>query len=589
MRKLRSRTVASSSSTDSSFTSLPSVTKQLKRSKKLRKSLNTFNTSNTNTEVFEEQSKKFPLSSTLPDDSAALKSKYKRSSRTSLSSSTSSKVSNKQNEEKLKKSLKKSKRITKDNTLVSSGEENFIKLSEKHNNVSLDKEEFPVDLYESPASSLDKTLTKSDSIITENQSAGENNETFIKMDHSLLEKDNHENDRRDTFCIKSDEENRRGTFQIKNGSGQWSVIDISDDSVALSDTFTIENNNSDSSNKKEKCEFKKVRKGNLIEDNSPVNKNKVTLHPKKDLSQKKDVITLHSNTSPNESQIKGSPNNSKPKMNLEETVETPSKNRKKWVKFLTPTTHSPLLRHTTYSEMKSSDDFKTSSPIEAKKGSSSKKQKLVKSSKKENSFTTESEKKTFKPTTMPNFIALHKRVFDKMESIKDYSERKQLRAKQLMSGEKPSAKPVQKENKNKAVKSSNELFGTKINKPDPTTHSRFGFKLKTDEQRTPKQKKETSIRKTPHPEKVLKTSLKGNLSLKEPKKVVTGNIFSQSSVSDKPKEKPVPVFSRGHFVAAANKMKVQEKLGNRENRREYVKGIRTNKRFDLLMKMREKE
>lgn len=195
-------------------------------------------------------------------------------------------------------------------------------------------------------------------------------------------------------------------------------------------------------------------------------------------------------------------------------------------------------------------------------------------------------------TKIPNFALIHQRAFDKLENIKEMSERKAARAKLLLSGYKPPSENIAKastkrkelkfsptrpnisikESNNKGVNKLN-VSVTKISKMSP---SKSNLKVAN------KENKLTSLEKK-------KEALKAKSqipNLKLPNTIISekkgftrfGFKIGAQSVKKTTKDEQVK--------AVANKTKVMKNTV--EERRNIIQGVRSNRRFELIMKMRNK-
>ncbi|XP_057652188.1 uncharacterized protein LOC130891443 [Diorhabda carinulata] len=225
----------------------------------------------------------------------------------------------------------------------------------------------------------------------------------------------------------------------------------------------------------------------------------------------------------------------------------------------------------------------TFSPLE--KDKSLKKLGQSKPSKQEN-------KVLVKRTKLPNFALIHQRAYDKLENVREMSQRKAARAQQLLSGKKP---------------------GPDLNMKIPTSN----LKIKSPNSKLKSPKSRKLLRYTPkksHPLEnlpepctssivVVKTSTKITPSKSNPKKIVKP-VIKKTAKSNIPKiidKKPLSklgfkiettgkdnkVIRQDQLKAAANKTKPSR--NSLEARRTVIQNVRTNRRFDLLMKMRKKD
>lgn len=153
--------------------------------------------------------------------------------------------------------------------------------------------------------------------------------------------------------------------------------------------------------------------------------------------------------------------------------------------------------------------------------------------------------KKIKRTALPNFALIHQRANEKIESLLEYSNRKKDRAKKLLTGTKQNVVTSQ----------------ASTSKDVPGKSSRNLFESITGTSITYKEKNKSSF-------KIL-----------EPKP----NIPKRVPIPTK-----APVAKRDEFREIANKNRVKT-TSNRDNSRVFLKGVRTNKRFELLMKMRQQQ
>ncbi|XP_018568933.1 uncharacterized protein LOC108909169 [Anoplophora glabripennis] len=196
-------------------------------------------------------------------------------------------------------------------------------------------------------------------------------------------------------------------------------------------------------------------------------------------------------------------------------------------------------------------------------------------------------------TKIPNFALIHQRAYDKLENIKEMSERKATRAKLLLSGRKPPDENIPKastkrkelkfspvhlksspsnetKNVNRSRNNKPNISVTKINNLSP---SKSNLKVANKENKlNPLGKK--------------KELLKAKSQLPKPKAVIaeekgfTRFGFKVGSVNIKKASKEEQV------KAVAAKSKIMK--NTLEERRNVIQGVRSNRRFELLMKMRNK-
>ncbi|CAB3249560.1 unnamed protein product [Arctia plantaginis] len=181
-------------------------------------------------------------------------------------------------------------------------------------------------------------------------------------------------------------------------------------------------------------------------------------------------------------------------------------------------------------------------------------------------------------TRLPNFAILHQKQFEKMESLGECQERKAKRAKQMLTpsalkitlekispknnadSEKPTTKETTKPKDKTEISSKKPLTFESI-KPGFT---RFGFRLNLD------------VNPFSIPPKTDKP--KDKLSGTAPKPSLTGATSKLREPSDRREAAKQTVMREKSFV---EKRKV-----NRSENRTFIKGVRTNRRFELQMKLR---
>ncbi|KAJ8723611.1 hypothetical protein PYW07_007591 [Mythimna separata] len=204
-------------------------------------------------------------------------------------------------------------------------------------------------------------------------------------------------------------------------------------------------------------------------------------------------------------------------------------------------------------------------------------------------------------TRLPNFAALHQKQFDRMESLNECQERKAKRARQLLT---PTAPPgllerISPKNNTESPKKIKESAKAKEKIDNPTKKlpalesARPGAKDKTD---TPTKKLPTAEASRPG---FTRFGFKLNLDV---------NPFSiPSKAMEKPKVKPVEkpngIVPRAGILpslaGATTSRREVAKLAvmreksftdrrnlKRNENRTVIKGVRTNRRFELQMKMR---
>lgn len=169
--------------------------------------------------------------------------------------------------------------------------------------------------------------------------------------------------------------------------------------------------------------------------------------------------------------------------------------------------------------------------------------------------------KSIKKTKMPNFAQIHQKAYEKLENIKEMSERKAARAQKLLSGHKPELGMTYK-SPCKSRKALNYSPGkhtskTKITASIPIVQSDL-----------PKNANNIVSNKN------LKRTLEKRCILRP------GFIVEKSGNIKK------TILKHEQLQALANKKYIV--TDTVENRRKVVQNVRTNRRFELLMQMRKK-
>lgn len=168
----------------------------------------------------------------------------------------------------------------------------------------------------------------------------------------------------------------------------------------------------------------------------------------------------------------------------------------------------------------------------------------------------------FKRKKMPDFSALHKKQFDKMEDIASMTKRKEERAKLLLSGSKPS--PLK----------------TRNNIENPFAKQLFEEKKKTSKVHFTPETRDNSLLQYTLPKTPIPKHLPEVSKEKERRKTKEGfTRYGFKKIIPREQEKRLLALS------VANKKK-PDIISNKEKRKEMLKGVRTNRRFELLMQMR---
>ncbi|KAM3959283.1 mitotic spindle and nuclear protein [Aphomia sociella] len=189
-------------------------------------------------------------------------------------------------------------------------------------------------------------------------------------------------------------------------------------------------------------------------------------------------------------------------------------------------------------------------------------------------------------TKLPNFAALHQRRFDKMESLDECQERKAKRARQLLIPSAP-VTVLERSSPRGSLVNTEPLKQKDVKKPDTTVakkavtpakklstldtlkpgYTRFGFKMNID------------VNPFSIPNKSV-VKPKEN----KPKALLTRQVTLPSLAGTTSTRREVAkqtVMREKSFTLASEKRNEKRK----ENR-SIIKGVRTNRRFDLQMKMR---
>ncbi|KAG1651559.1 hypothetical protein GQR58_026950 [Nymphon striatum] len=162
----------------------------------------------------------------------------------------------------------------------------------------------------------------------------------------------------------------------------------------------------------------------------------------------------------------------------------------------------------------------------------------------------------------PNFAKIHQKQFDQMESLTDYVQKKQ-NLKEETSAKKFTPLKIRKNVSVSFKDASNSISSKKF-------------------------------QKTPAPKELKPPTFKFESVLRDSwnKPVVTPATSKESNISGKFKLKesklPKPTLQEKHMKLKNISTETEKVSQIRKHRREFVKGVRTNKRFELQMKMRMK-
>ncbi|KAK9874904.1 hypothetical protein WA026_005719 [Henosepilachna vigintioctopunctata] len=194
---------------------------------------------------------------------------------------------------------------------------------------------------------------------------------------------------------------------------------------------------------------------------------------------------------------------------------------------------------------------------------------------------------------MPNFAKIHQKAREKMENIVQLTERKAERAKLLLSGQKPndSRDVLNSDNNARDVKRSHKQLTFDSSKPSTSR----GF-LRVYQGNAKKEQLKVASTEIP-----VFNEIKSELSKDIGLKVAVPEKHKNAEKTRQPKATSLKKITQFGFKirsdscsenkldqikALAAKTKLQQ--DNRAEQRSILKGVRSNKRFELLMKMRKK-
>ncbi|CAH1363681.1 unnamed protein product [Tenebrio molitor] len=232
---------------------------------------------------------------------------------------------------------------------------------------------------------------------------------------------------------------------------------------------------------------------------------------------------------------------------------------------------------------------------------------------------------------IPNFSLIHQKALNKVESIAEYKQRKENRAKMLLSGKKPCTAPTNKENKKYLRFAADTLYKEQCSTfiPLPSTPMPKCRIMKTPQ---PERCRNFKINNSSNDQMVLQESqmnaafCQQKIKVKD-KKIVTSKNIDESTKFDKVKfnlpskyEKVEKIFENKCFNLENSNLSNKELHNNKqicfgsgfnlkvnkpnikndfktivknksvkntiESRRFAIKGVRSNRRFELLMNMR---
>jgi len=193
-------------------------------------------------------------------------------------------------------------------------------------------------------------------------------------------------------------------------------------------------------------------------------------------------------------------------------------------------------------------------------------------------------------TKLPNFAAIHEKQFNKMESLVDHVERKAVRAKELTN----SARKMINGNSSAQKSSAKKLPTTNTmvtNRPRPQAVKKI---MMPSDLLTPMKPEEVErMKKLPTPRKIIAVQPKSRLPLLA--KSVT-KVFSGISTASAPapssnirKAGPAAAIAPHQSKLEARRQRHMEMFKGRitkENKGELIRGVRSNRRFELQMQHR---
>lgn len=215
-------------------------------------------------------------------------------------------------------------------------------------------------------------------------------------------------------------------------------------------------------------------------------------------------------------------------------------------------------------KFKNLERFRVSTPLSAKKLPAVRNTSLALQKEKNRTFNESLNdlSTSIKRTKLPNFAKIHQKALDRSEDILEMTQRKEQRAKLLMSGHKP---PASTSMRKKSPRKSSPKAG-----PSKTSKKQLNFNKAAS-----KILMESKI-----------PSRKPTLALATAKRELKIEVRENGTTRFGFKQKPaVSTLSRENLIkTVVNKSKIQE--NSLDNRRNVIKGVRSNRRFELLMSMR---
>ncbi|CAK1547525.1 unnamed protein product [Leptosia nina] len=189
---------------------------------------------------------------------------------------------------------------------------------------------------------------------------------------------------------------------------------------------------------------------------------------------------------------------------------------------------------------------------------------------------------------LPNFAALHQKHFDKMESLDECQERKAKRARQMLA-----AAAI----KEKDSKSKPETTKTHTLESLNPGYTRFGFKMNSSIHLfTAKSDANTSLNAT-NSQAATKLSFNTSNNFENKKQFLTTSkpaVKSKENLHGLKRQATLPSLTgttvrkeiaKQTIMREKSNLKIKRNIGREENRT-IIKGVRTNRRFELQMQMR---
>lgn len=192
---------------------------------------------------------------------------------------------------------------------------------------------------------------------------------------------------------------------------------------------------------------------------------------------------------------------------------------------------------------------------------------------------------------MPNFSKIHQKAYDKLENIKEMSERKAARAQKLLSGHKPEIGSIKKS----ATKSRKALIYNSIEENSKCHKMEMKLQVVKPLQKVDYKKHNTKL----ITREINNLQGKSAIPISNNRRMViiekrmnTKKKSLENKDAQKPKiNEPKLLIKKGVFETDQLKAMVNKKpipTDSLEKRRKNLQNVRTNRRFELLMQMRKK-